>query len=284
MTVVFDRAAARVLPRLHERQELEEAHNARAHPDGPFGVELTSWTSPDGRERVAVRCPQSPDKESRNQIINCEYDDLDALDALSGWFDEAGCSAHMRGSGADLRPKVAGEMYARGFLPKETEIWLAARATDMPAPDPAIAISLADTPEERDLWCDVAMRGWGFSKAEKPVNAASLAPFPGAAHWRWLIARVDGAPVGEALLVFYDDVGVAYLADAAVVPEGRGKGVQRALIAERARLAKEAGFERVFAGATFGSASHKNMLAAGLIPAEVSILWTRLPVRRAKRA
>ncbi len=283
MSVVFDRAAARGLPRLHERQELEEAANAIAHVDGPFGVELKTWSAYDGRKRVAVRCPESPTKESRNQITGCEYADLDALDALSDWFDEVGCAAHMRASGADLEPRASAELYARGFLPKETEVWLAGRAADVPAPCPDIDIALAQTAEERALWIDVALRGWGYPKTQQPVNAASLGLHPGPSHWRWLIARLDGQAVGEALLVFFEDADVAYLADAAVTPEGRGKGVQRALLAERARLAVEAGFERVFAGATFGTASHKNMLAVGLSPAEISILWTRPSVRGAQR-
>lgn len=276
---IFDRAETRDLPRIHERQELEEARNALDHRDGPFGLEMREWTSADGVVRAALRCTSHPVKEARNQVTGFEYADAELMSPLLDWFDAARCSCHVRVSAADLAPKPAAAMYALGFLPMETEIWLAARAKDVAGATPKVDVVLADSEERRAQWADVAMEGWGLPASAGPVTRASLAPYPGPSHWRWLIARVDREPVGEALLVLYPDEDIAYFADAAVIPAGRGKGVQRALIAARAKIARKAGVGRVFAGATYGSASHRNMAATGMVPAECSILWTRPPAK-----
>ncbi len=275
--LVFTRKEARLLPRLHERQEIEEADNAMAHPDGPFGVERRAWTGADGVERVALRCPPQREKEARNQLTGFEYADLEAALPHADWINEAGCWAQARTSCADLDEKTSTAMISAGFTIKEIEVWLSGKPSGIEPVAPDVDITMADNAEERALWADIALEGWELPRESHDVARASLAPFPGPAHWRWFIARMDGVAVGEALMVYFDDVDIAYLADAAVVPAGRGKRVQRSLIAARAALAAKEGYSRLFAGATFGSASATNMMRSGLRIQESTVLWMRRP-------
>jgi GNAT superfamily N-acetyltransferase len=56
----------------------------------------------------------------------------------------------------------------------------------------------------------------------------------------------------------------AWMRGGAVVPERRGQGIHRALIAERARLAAEAGCNLIGVWAETGSTSARNLAAMGL--------------------
>jgi ribosomal protein S18 acetylase RimI-like enzyme len=60
------------------------------------------------------------------------------------------------------------------------------------------------------------------------------------------------------------------LGGAAVLPEARGLGIQRALILDRARRAAEAGSRKALATAAVGSVSASNLEAMGL-----ARIWTR---------
>ena len=63
---------------------------------------------------------------------------------------------------------------------------------------------------------------------------------------------------------------VAWLGAGTVLPEARGRGIQRALIADRARLAAAAGCTKVMATADVGGRSAANLEALGL-----PRIWTR---------
>lgn len=82
-------------------------------------------------------------------------------------------------------------------------------------------------------------------------------------HSLWL-AELDGVPVATGSLHVRRNVG--WLRAASVIPAARGRGIQRALIAARARAAAEAGCELVAAVSSPGSVSERNLRAMGLAP------------------
>jgi MOSC domain-containing protein YiiM/GNAT superfamily N-acetyltransferase len=90
------------------------------------------------------------------------------------------------------------------------------------------------------------------------VNAAVAA----SAHRFLLLAELDGAPVGTASLHIHRHSG--WLRGAAVVPEARGRGIQRALIGARARLAAELGCDLVGASAKPSGPSAANLQQMGM--------------------
>jgi MOSC domain-containing protein YiiM/GNAT superfamily N-acetyltransferase len=83
----------------------------------------------------------------------------------------------------------------------------------------------------------------------------------GAPHATLLKASLDDVPVGVAWM--YGGHKTAWLRGGAVVPEHRNKGIHRALIGERARLAAEAGCNLIGVWAETGSTSARNLASAG---------------------
>ncbi len=92
-----------------------------------------------------------------------------------------------------------------------------------------------------------------------------------------LIASLDGRDV--AVAASYTRRRVVWLGGGAVLPEARGRGIQRALIVERIRRGVEAGAHRAFATADLGSVSGANLEALGL-----RHIWTRASYRFDGRA
>jgi MOSC domain-containing protein YiiM/GNAT superfamily N-acetyltransferase len=76
-----------------------------------------------------------------------------------------------------------------------------------------------------------------------------------------LVAERDGRPVACAALHEHRKAGL--LRTGVVLPEARGQGLQRALIAARARLARELGCDLLVAEAPPGSVSARNLEAMG---------------------
>ncbi|MEM1329361.1 MAG: GNAT family N-acetyltransferase [Planctomycetota bacterium] len=92
-----------------------------------------------------------------------------------------------------------------------------------------------------------------------------LAGFEGVEGVTCLDAIVDGEPAGGSFIAVID--GVALLHSAGTLPAYRGRGVQRALLVERARIAHEAGAEFLCAQAdSRNAASLRNMERFGLRP------------------
>jgi MOSC domain-containing protein YiiM/ribosomal protein S18 acetylase RimI-like enzyme len=87
-----------------------------------------------------------------------------------------------------------------------------------------------------------------------------------------LIASIDGRDL--AVAGSFVRRRVVWLGGGAVLPEGRGQGIQRALIVERIRRAVEAGAHRATATADVGSVSAANLEALGL-----RHIWTRASYR-----
>ena len=94
----------------------------------------------------------------------------------------------------------------------------------------------------------------------------------------WLyVALVDGVQAGAAALTIADGVGL--LANAATLPDFRGRGCQTALVAARLADAAAAGCDLVASGAAFGSQSQRNLERAGL-----RMAYTKPVLRLSSRA
>ena len=92
------------------------------------------------------------------------------------------------------------------------------------------------------------------------------------AHHHRFVAYLDGRPVGAASL--HTHHGVGWLCAASVLPEARGRGVQRALLAARAERAEALRCDVIGASAVDGGASAENVRRMG---------FRRVGTRRAYR-
>jgi hypothetical protein len=90
------------------------------------------------------------------------------------------------------------------------------------------------------------------------LMAPGMATTPGA---HLLVGALDGRPCAAASLLVTGEAG--WMSWASVVPADRGRGIQRAMIADRARLASEVGCTIVAAWALAGAHSAANLEHSG---------------------
>lgn len=136
--------------------------------------------------------------------------------------------------------------------------------------NPKIAVRLID-PDEQDAWAQTAAKGWSefgelgdFLLDLGKVNSErknALAFF----------AELEGQPIATGLMSIFE--GVALLAGASTVPEGRKQGAQLALLESRLRFAAEHGCDIAMIGAHPGSASQRNAERNNFRIAYTRIKW-----------
>jgi len=97
------------------------------------------------------------------------------------------------------------------------------------------------------------------------------------------LAELDGRVIATGVLSLYD--GVAHLAGAATVPDGRRRGAQNALLDARLRFAARQGCDLALVGAAPGSGSQRNAERNGFRIAYTRVKWQRtcVPRRDAER-
>jgi MOSC domain-containing protein YiiM/GNAT superfamily N-acetyltransferase len=133
-----------------------------------------------------------------------------------------------------------------------------------------LTIRLID-PADADRWTTVLVEASGITGRERDAWFAIGRRLVGSAGQHHLLVENRGEPVGVAGLFTRRRVGL--LATAAVLPAARGRGIQRALIGERIRLAIERRCTTVTASALVGSASARNLEAMGFHPIHEQALY-----------
>ena len=122
------------------------------------------------------------------------------------------------------------------------------------------------------LWAELSIAGFGI---EDPLAEAWRRFEPLLVRTRGyhqVIARKRGREVGVAAM--FTRRRVAWLGGGSVLPAARGDGIQRALIAYRARAAEALGCRRAMATADVDDVSAANLTAMG--PRRI---WTRAQYR-----
>src|SRR5262245_41422427 len=123
-------------------------------------------------------------------------------------------------------------------------------------------------------YLEAYVAGWQIPEAQHRQFKSNVRPWREQPGWSLYLARVDGRPAASAILFVRGKA--AYLADAATDPQFRGRGLQTALLRRRIADAKTAGVDFVCSGASYLSASHRNMERVGLRIQFVRAIWTAL--------
>lgn len=131
--------------------------------------------------------------------------------------------------------------------------------------------------DEQELWTKTSAQGWSefpelvdFLKDIGQVSARQQR-----AHS--FLAELDGQPVATGVLIISE--GIALLAGASTIPEGRKQGAQLALLEHRLRYGSEHGCDLAMMGAEPGSASQRNAERHGFRIAYTRIKWQLFGVR-----
>jgi GNAT superfamily N-acetyltransferase len=127
-------------------------------------------------------------------------------------------------------PELRERLLAAGLEPEDEETVLVADAASIPPPPGDVELRLAT-----DEFVELAQRVFGRSHGSG-LPELSVA----------VVAVVDGRPVSGGRVDFEDGVEFAGLFGGITLPEYRGRGLYRAVVAERAALARERGYRWLY--------------------------------------
>ena len=193
------------------------------------------------------------------------------LDAIEGFYRQRGAPvSHEVSPLAD--PSAFALLGERGYRPVEfTSVLYRPVRPDVRLVRPAGVTARPIREDERDLWAETAARGW----AETGEVAEFLRDL-GRISREWtgtysFLAELDGRPIATAAVAISD--GVAHMAGASTVPDGRRRGAQLALLEARLRFAAGQGCDIALMGASPGSASQRNAERHGFRIAYTRTKW-----------
>jgi GNAT superfamily N-acetyltransferase len=130
-------------------------------------------------------------------------------------------------------------------------------------------------PNEIDLFLDLYQDGFGLPRLNHREREAVLSWFNRAGSNIYLcIAHVDDIPAAVGIL--YMENGIGLLADAATLPEFRGRGCHTAMIHHRIAQAQKRRCDLLTSFVEFGSTSHLNLERAGLRVAYTKSIWWKV--------
>jgi MOSC domain-containing protein YiiM/GNAT superfamily N-acetyltransferase len=184
-------------------------------------------------------------------------------DRMTGFFERAGRAGWIV---ADRPPWPGAEatspsiVFARDLIEPEVPRGL----------PKGVSIRIVE-PGDADRWTSVLVAASGIDGRERDAWFAIGRRLVGSAGHHHLLAELDGEPVGVAGLFTRRRIGL--LATTAVLPQARGRGLQRAFIAERFRLAIERRCTIAAASALADSPSARNLEAMGFEPIHAQALY-----------
>jgi GNAT superfamily N-acetyltransferase len=168
-------------------------------------------------------------------------------------------------------PGAVGEEPIIVFAAEPAEV--AAAGAKASALDSSVTIREIER-NEAELWSGAFVRASAMDGREGDAWIAMterLVPAPG---YHYLVAEEAGRPIAVGRMYTRRRVGL--LATGTVDPSARGRGLQRALIAARVRIAAERGCTTVAAGALAGGVSAANLVKLGFQPVQEYALY-RVP-------
>lgn len=118
-------------------------------------------------------------------------------------------------------------------------------------------------PDEGGAWGRVHLEAGGMPADATDAWLRSSERLAASEPGDLFVAELEGRPVAAGSLHVHKKVG--WLRATVVLPDARGRGIQRALIAARAAAAEEAGATLVGSAAPPGSTSEANLRAMGLV-------------------
>lgn len=239
-----------------------------ARPGNPLGAGVRRYG-----EALATRAPPFGE-HLFNRAFGFTDQALDAAAEVADWYAEGG----VRGAFEIVPGLPTGALTemlaARGYRHTGFHANFAGYADLPQQPSPGVEVRRLTDETDLEAFSDAYHLGWNTTQFRVPMK-----PWLAAPGWSLYLGLCDGEPAGAALLSMAG--GDAYLADSAVDPKWRHRGVHRALLDRRCADAAAAGATVVFSGADYLSASCRNMLRKGLGLLFTKAIWTAPPLETA---
>lgn len=195
----------------------------------------------------------------------------DQLEAIEAFFRERGADPMH-----EVSPLAGVETYAllaeRGYRPIELSTVLVQPLAELvdPAPPPGLAVRVAGEPDNA-TWVDTATNGWASDPVfAQVIRELSEVVVQNRAMTNFLCERA-GAPIATGSLGIHE--GVALLAGASTIPDGRGLGAQGLLLATRLAEARRRGCDVALMVTNPGSTSQRNAERRGFRVAYTRTKW-----------
>jgi len=237
---------------------------AEALPGNPFGIETRVFG-----QSVATKI-HSPLLRGKNRILGFYPDDVALLPEMLDYFRRDGFRPSLGVPYGAMTQTLFRQLTEAGMWSGGSGTVPVATPQSAPELPEGVSIRLSD-PSERDLYLSVFQKAFAGRSEEKP----EYAPFqwaedslPGARRY---IAEVDGIPAGMASFIVAE--GIGFCGTAGVLPEYRGRGIQRALIQKRLADASGFGCDLIVAGGSLFSTTYRNFERAGMIRVPQGMGW-----------
>lgn len=143
-------------------------------------------------------------------------------------------------------PYLQDRLRAAGLEPDEEEAVLVAEASSIPPPD--VEVTVARTPELAAAFAELAGRIFGDPTPGVPRDLLRALEEDEPTRLATIVL-VDGVAVSGGRVDLPGEGEFAGLFGGITLPEYRGRGLYRATVAERARLARERGFRWLYVDA-----------------------------------
>ncbi len=211
---------------------------------------------------VAPASVQAPELDFMNRVMR--LDDPTDVPTIVEWYRRKGLWPWFEISPGDGSAEILAALAAEGAWPIGFTSVSVAPMDEVRAPMVFdVAVHAVDGATDLAEFSETLLRGHGVPEAELEFACGDLLWWPAVEGLHLALASIDGLAIGAAALYVAD--GLAYLANASVLMEHRGRGAHHALLAHRLHLAAGLGCSHVF-GVTeqFGGASHRNLQGIGL--------------------
>lgn len=215
---------------------------------------------------IATRCPAFGENLF-NRAFGFTDEALEDAKGVIDWYAELSVPAAF-----EIAPGPSGDalmelLHAHGYRQTGFHGAFAGWSDTPAAPSAGVEVRRVETSDDLTAFTDAYHLGWNHTDFRVPTRPWLTAP-----GWTLYLGVCDGAPAGAAIL--YQANGDAYLADGAVDPRFRGRGVHRALLDRRCADAAAAGAKVVFSGAEYLGGSSRNMIRKGLGVLFTKAIWT----------
>jgi hypothetical protein len=193
------------------------------------------------------------------------------LDAIEAFFRERGADPMH-----EVSPLAGVETHAllaeRGYRPIELSTVLVQPLAEMHEPAAVAGLSVRVIDDvDNAAWVDTAVLGWGTDPVfAQVIRELSQVVVQNRAMTNFVVER-DGMPIATGSLGIHE--GVALIAGASTVPDGRGLGAQGLLLAARLAEGRRRGCDVALMLTNPGSTSQRNAERRGFRVAYTRTKW-----------
>ena len=203
-----------------------------------------------------------------NRAYGFTDDQIDEAGEAVAWYADGAVPGSFEITPGSITTKLVRLLQERGYRQSGFHATFAAPSTMPTAASSEIEVRRVESGDGLSAFADAYHLGWNLNEFRFPMEAWLKSP-----GWTLYIGLVEGRTAGAAILYLEGDD--AYLADSAVSPQFRRRGVHGALLDRRCLDAANSGARIVYSGAEFLSGSHRNMLRKGLSLLYTETIWSK---------